>query len=871
MAINIQEILHPSDSDSIKFAKINYNFDQILANGGGPIGPKGAQGNPGAIGNTGATGPQGEKGIKGDSGETTSPWKSITIDLDTQDGVDNLTILKPKPDTDKETPVIWLGDSSFVNAGSTLNDGDTTLRSTLNVGRHYDIANSAINAEYATFWHDASNKIKLDSEDQSGYVRFNLSPVTPLVGNAPDIRFQINTPTIHTETFKLDNMAAAGVLADGMIRYNSGGQKFEGYINGAWVEFCTAPCGSGTTASISFDPAGDLTLNQDGSLFTGLSAFTYSDWTGSLTGVDSSGNVNIVNGNATTVTSNPASFAANSTAGDNQVSLTLDVTVPSGYSNTGSIVQSGTLTVTQPTSVSNNTYNLNINEGNSNPNWNISSAEIVSGATETSWTSVGNGGQLIFETLDGSAVQVKVSATAETGREFVAGSNGAFSVTQSGTQEIQDITTNATTADYIISFNTTGALTPPYGSTTGTWTITVEAVTQALPVTGEADYYYGETLNDVCAAMDYYVNGTGSLPAGTGQVTAVEVNPGTVSPTNAQWVTATKTAIGNHRAVNVGGGTDWVMIADIRDENGDNSNMIFQAFLGIEVNSSGLTGTETGCTSSTTQVGKNTTYTFNFGTQTPSPQVEGGVATLGYTWDGPSLNSSQFSFTNGGQSILIGSGGAAVSIDSVSSSSITFTFIGGTSFSSYQIPFTFDGAYTLQMSSNTSTNLSYTDGSTCIVVGQPIAMADGTTKLVEDIQVGDEVMALSIAGLGLEEDAWKTWSTTDFSSSSDTTTITEAVQDSWDKYHTLEFSSGPSLKITHEHPVLSNRGGEYSFRRVDALQVNDEVYNANIGGWVTITANNIVEETVQTVMLGAETADNYFAHGIVVHNAGNQK
>ena len=44
MAINIREILHPSDSDSIKFEKINYNFDQILANGGGPRGLKGQKG-----------------------------------------------------------------------------------------------------------------------------------------------------------------------------------------------------------------------------------------------------------------------------------------------------------------------------------------------------------------------------------------------------------------------------------------------------------------------------------------------------------------------------------------------------------------------------------------------------------------------------------------------------------------------------------------------------------------------------------------------------------------------------------------------------------------------------------------------------------
>ena len=263
MAINIQEILHPSDSDSIKFSKINYNFDQILANGGGPIGPKGQKGIQGVVGQTGQKGEIGEKGIKGDSGETTSPWKSITIDLDALDGKNNLTILKPKPGTDIETPTIWLGDSSFINDGNTAGDGDVSLRSTLNVGRHYDFDNSTILGEYITLWHNADNKIKIDSEDQTGYVRYNISPVQPLVGSAPDIRLQINTPTIHTETFQLSNMAATGTLESGMIRYNSGGNKFEGYINNAWVEFCMDPCGSGVVPTIEIS-GGDINANADG-------------------------------------------------------------------------------------------------------------------------------------------------------------------------------------------------------------------------------------------------------------------------------------------------------------------------------------------------------------------------------------------------------------------------------------------------------------------------------------------------------------------------------------------------------------------------------------------------------------------------------
>lgn len=263
MAINIQEILHPSDSDNIKFSKINYNFDQILANGGGPVGPKGLKGSQGVVGSTGVKGELGTQGIKGESGETTSPWKSIQIDLDTTDGVDNVTFLKPKPDTDLETPIIWLGDSTFLNSGALQADhGDTSVRSTLNIGRHYNFATNVIDAEYMTLWHDVNNKITLDSEDNAGHVRYNMSPVTPFGGSAPDVRFQINMAATYTHNFRLDNLITTGTFDNGMIRYNSGGNKFEGYVNNTWTEFCMDPCGGGAD-SISIT-VGNLNLNADG-------------------------------------------------------------------------------------------------------------------------------------------------------------------------------------------------------------------------------------------------------------------------------------------------------------------------------------------------------------------------------------------------------------------------------------------------------------------------------------------------------------------------------------------------------------------------------------------------------------------------------
>ena len=76
MAINLKEIFE-GDSDFIKTEKINYNFDQILANGGGPAGPQGTQGTvgvPGIPGGIGPTGPTGLAGPQGSSGASTNFW-----------------------------------------------------------------------------------------------------------------------------------------------------------------------------------------------------------------------------------------------------------------------------------------------------------------------------------------------------------------------------------------------------------------------------------------------------------------------------------------------------------------------------------------------------------------------------------------------------------------------------------------------------------------------------------------------------------------------------------------------------------------------------------------------------------------------------
>lgn len=112
MAINIKEIFE-LDSENQKIDKINYNFDQILANGGGPIGTKGAPGTTGATGSKGATGAQGPAGPQGPTGDYTD---FFVVDIDPLAGGYNTVYLKRS----LSTSTLVLGDSTATQSGQGL-------------------------------------------------------------------------------------------------------------------------------------------------------------------------------------------------------------------------------------------------------------------------------------------------------------------------------------------------------------------------------------------------------------------------------------------------------------------------------------------------------------------------------------------------------------------------------------------------------------------------------------------------------------------------------------------------------------------------------------------------------------------------------
>jgi len=112
MPISLKHINYTLDSDTIKFDKVNYNFDQLVANGGGPRGPQGAVGQTGVQGNTGQKGFQGPIGNTGSQGPegpiSINFWGRILPDIIDADTLIPIGILSQAA-TNQFAPVINIG------------------------------------------------------------------------------------------------------------------------------------------------------------------------------------------------------------------------------------------------------------------------------------------------------------------------------------------------------------------------------------------------------------------------------------------------------------------------------------------------------------------------------------------------------------------------------------------------------------------------------------------------------------------------------------------------------------------------------------------------------------------------------------------
>ena len=169
---------------------------------------------------------------------------------------------------------------------------------------------------------------------------------------------------------------------------------------------------------------------------------------------------------------------------------------------------------------------------------------------------------------------------------------------------------------------------------------------------------------------------------------------------------------------------------------------------------------------------------------------------------------------------------------------------------------------------------SYGGSPSCLLIGTPIDMADGTTKLVEDLEIGDEVLSMNMPGqIDEDEDNWRSSRFTD----KKTETFTQhsaSVQDiNFDfAFNYWNINDGQEM-ITGEHEMLYKplKENTWMWQLVPNMKVGANVMDKN-GNEVEITSLvSILEKDdgFEVVQVDVEPLDVYFGKTFLVHNKGS--
>jgi len=158
-------------------------------------------------------------------------------------------------------------------------------------------------------------------------------------------------------------------------------------------------------------------------------------------------------------------------------------------------------------------------------------------------------------------------------------------------------------------------------------------------------------------------------------------------------------------------------------------------------------------------------------------------------------------------------------------------------------------------------------GGGCHLVGDLLTLANGETKAVENIVLGDILLSLDITGLGDDGVIFKQFdvATADYSDSYTNAVVSNITVDSYGSYYSI---NNGSLKLTHEHPVLIKTKDERAvFKNISNVIVGDSMLSQD-NEWISVISNELINTGVQftTYSFDVENKDVYFASQYLVHN-----
>ena len=150
------------------------------------------------------------------------------------------------------------------------------------------------------------------------------------------------------------------------------------------------------------------------------------------------------------------------------------------------------------------------------------------------------------------------------------------------------------------------------------------------------------------------------------------------------------------------------------------------------------------------------------------------------------------------------------------------------------------------------------DWSACLIVGTNINMADGSTKLVEDLEEGDELLSVELPGMADVYSDYRIYNLDEVKLVS--TKVTQVVFDFSNRYYIVN----DKFKGT-KHPTMAFRNNYYEWWQTQDLLVNDKLITTDLSLDEVVSVKRVSKE-IETVGIRVDKYNTYFAEGYLVHD-----
>jgi hypothetical protein len=150
----------------------------------------------------------------------------------------------------------------------------------------------------------------------------------------------------------------------------------------------------------------------------------------------------------------------------------------------------------------------------------------------------------------------------------------------------------------------------------------------------------------------------------------------------------------------------------------------------------------------------------------------------------------------------------------------------------------------------------------CLVADTIITLSDGSTKLIQDIQVGDVLKSIYVSGMPQPADEWYSWSSDTLNYVSSTSTVVNFTTYEFDSV--VNINNGRLIATdSHNHVVKQN--GVWYIRTTSELNVGDVLLDIDNTEFEITSLITIIEPTT-VYDVDVNNSNLYFANNVLTHN-----